>query len=315
MWASHHNFPSRTILSFLICNRCQSCRKKKSKCSRQQPCSQCVKSGKNSTPSIGRHEERFRSQRHAGVDCTYEDKRLKGGIKTGVVERLNQRIDALESMFLGQGILMQQFMDAGRNRVAPPAFSGRSNSEGEHPTILRMHTDRLKQVLQSAAANSDSDQDTLRDSRAPDAGTKRKRSFDAYVPPKRIHTTSTQDLCSLNPLPKDIDDTLTTYFKLVHPWLPVLHPATFLRRAHDPNRSDGVTMILRAIVAVAAKHVQKSDAEDVSDLSEYAEACRQAVVATAMEGNSIEAVQALLLITFDTVWPYVKVILHVLYCG
>jgi len=74
-------------------------------------------------------------------------------------------------------------------------------------------------------------------------------------------------------------------------------------------------MILRAIVAVAAKHVQKSDAEDVSDLSEYAEACRQAVVATAMEGNSIEAVQALLLITFDTVWPYVKVILHVLYCG
>ncbi|OAQ87949.1 C6 transcription factor [Purpureocillium lilacinum] len=258
---------------------CQSCRKKKSKCSRQQPCSQCVKSG---------------------VECTYEDKRLKGGIKTGVVERLNQRIDALESMFLGQGILMQQFMDAGRNRVAPPAFSGRSSSEGEHPTILRMHTDRLKQVLQSAAANSDSDQDTLRDSRAPDAGTKRKRSFDAYVPPKRIHTTSTQDLCSLNPLPKDIDDTLTTYFKLVHPWLPVLHPATFLRRAHDPNRSDGVTMILRAIVAVAAKHVQKSDAEDVSDLSEYAEACRQAVVATAMEGNSIEAVQALLLITFDT---------------
>ncbi|OAQ90003.1 C6 transcription factor [Purpureocillium lilacinum] len=258
---------------------CQSCRKKKSKCSRQQPCSQCVKSG---------------------VECTYEDKRLKGGIKTGVVERLNQRIDALESMFLGQGILMQQVMDAGRNRVAPPAFSGRSNSEGEHPTILRMHTDRLKQVLQSAAANSDSDQDTLRDSRAPDAGTKRKRSFDAYVPPKRIHTTSTQDLCSLNPLPKDIDDTLTTYFKLVHPWLPVLHPATFLRRAHDPNRSDGVTMILRAIVAVAAKHVQKSDAEDVSDLSEYAEACRQAVVATAMEGNSIEAVQALLLITFDT---------------
>ncbi|UNI13368.1 hypothetical protein JDV02_000118 [Purpureocillium takamizusanense] len=258
---------------------CQSCRKKKSKCSRQQPCSQCVKSG---------------------VECTYEDKRLKGGIKTGVVERLNQRIDALESMFLGQGILMQQFMDAGRSRVGPPTSPGRSNSEGEHPTILRMHTDRLKQALQSAAANADSDHDGQGGGRLPELGTKRKRSFEAYAAPKRIHTTSTEDLCSLNPLPKQVDDTLTTYFKVVHPWLPVLHPSTFLRRARDPNRSDGVTLIIRAIVAVAAKHVVKTDAEEVSDLSEYAEVCRQGVTSTATEANSIEAVQALLLITFDT---------------
>ncbi|KAJ6447287.1 subtilisin-like protein [Purpureocillium lavendulum] len=282
---------------------CQSCRKKKSKCSRQQPCSQCVKSG---------------------VECTYEDKRLKGGIKTGVVERLNQRIDALESMFLGQGILLQQFMDAGRSRGAAPVFPGRSDSssEGEqHPTILRMHTDRLRQTLQSVAAGNTvlaaDQQDDLGGGRpAAEAGTKRKRSFEAYAPPKRIHATASDDLCSMNPLPKEIDDALTTYFRVVHPWLPVLHPSTFMRRARDANRPDSVTMILRAVVAVAAKHVQRNDADDVSDLSEYAEACRRGVVTRAMEGNSIEAVQALLLIAFDTIgsgsspspWSLVSVI-------
>ncbi|KAM3503578.1 hypothetical protein MY10362_004112 [Beauveria mimosiformis] len=65
---------------------CQLCRKKKAKCSRQQPCSQCLKSG---------------------ADCVYEDKRSKGGVKIGVIERLTQRIgglaytiEATESLYL-----------------------------------------------------------------------------------------------------------------------------------------------------------------------------------------------------------------------
>lgn len=50
---------------------CQYCRKKKSACSRTQPCSTCVR---------------------YSVQCVYHDRKSKPGMRTGAIESLNQRV-------------------------------------------------------------------------------------------------------------------------------------------------------------------------------------------------------------------------------
>ena len=59
---------------------CQSCRRRKSRCSKQQPCAQC---------------ERLE------VECLYDERR-RPGFKTGALDSLSQRLANLEQMFLGQ---------------------------------------------------------------------------------------------------------------------------------------------------------------------------------------------------------------------
>ncbi|KAH2839427.1 hypothetical protein KXW08_009490 [Aspergillus fumigatus] len=86
-------------LDQLDCNKdkipaCQSCRRKKAKCDREQPCSQCV---------------RF------NVICLYENGRLKPGLRAGAVEQLQRRVETLENMFIGQGILWQKIWDTVSN--------------------------------------------------------------------------------------------------------------------------------------------------------------------------------------------------------
>ena len=208
-------------------------------------------------------------------------------------------------MFLGQGIFLQQFLhDAAGSRAASLVQPQRTGSIGG-PASLTSYTDRLRQTFSSLATGAveeTADEDVV----SPASTNKRKRESEQFVPSKRqplgLSVQSNEDLCYITPLPKEIDDVLTAYFKFVHPWVPVLHPATFVRRARDAERSEGVSLILSAIVAVAAKHhMNPENSDQVVDLSDYAESCRQRVIATAMESNTIEAVQALLLIAFDTV--------------
>jgi len=204
-------------------------------------------------------------------------------------------------MFLGQGIFLQQLIREtgdGRTSSSAPPVRG---SDGELATPLRSYTDKLKQTFCMLAANSDSETEDQGEARMSNPAPKRKRDYEPFVPAKRTPAATGEDLCALDPLPKEIEDVLEAYFKFVHPWVPVLHPSTFTRRARDPERSDGVTMILSAVVAVAAKYVRRPNTENMRDLSEYASACRQNVVTAATESNSIESVQALLLIAFDTV--------------
>lgn len=57
-------------------------------------------------------------------------------------------------------------------------------------------------------------------------------------------------------------------------------------------------MILNAIIAVAAPY---ATGEEFTDVKQRAAAFRQNVITAALEDGSLEAIQALLLIAFDTV--------------
>ncbi|KID81441.1 Transcription factor, fungi [Metarhizium guizhouense ARSEF 977] len=253
---------------------CLSCRKKKSKCSREQPCTQCVKSS---------------------VECTYDDRRQKGGYRTGVIEQLCQRMDSLESMFLGQGIWLQQFLrGTGGERVAQP---GRVADLSD----LHSHANRLKQTFCSLAANGELEAREHGVSFLQNSPTKRKCEEESLHPLKRVHAAATsEDLGTISTLPKEIDDTMIRYFETIHPWLPVLHPLTFIKRARSPERPAKVDMILDAIVAITAKYLQKDHTKDAPNAGNYAEACKRKAMSAAVESNSIESIQALLLLAFDT---------------
>ena len=105
-----------------------SCRKRKTKCTREQPCSQCSR---------------------MNLECHYDDSRERSGVKTGAIESLNQRLSMLEHMFLGQGILFERLLvstsstghdsssDSLQDR-ATPSHSGvpSANTNTNHVMIL-----------------------------------------------------------------------------------------------------------------------------------------------------------------------------------
>jgi hypothetical protein len=60
-------------------------------------------------------------------------------MKTGAIDRIHRRLDALENMFLGQGVLWQQLWNqvhATNNGACPPMTGN-----------LYEHTEQLKQKL------------------------------------------------------------------------------------------------------------------------------------------------------------------------
>ncbi|OAA69343.1 Transcription factor [Akanthomyces lecanii RCEF 1005] len=257
---------------------CQLCRKKKAKCSRQQPCTQCLKSG---------------------VDCVYEDKRSKGGVKIGVIERLSHRLDTLENMFLGQSILMQQFMKG------QSSIKYGSCLQGFASTDFAASTDRVKQALSEVVASIGStENDATETTEAPSARKKRANKEDSETsndPPQKRTRTST---IAVYPTPQfaPVETILEVYFKLIHPWIPVLHPATFLRRAREPERLPGITLVLQAITAMALPYTGVSpETAQAEEMDNHLSRLRHEIIISAIESSSKEAVQALILVAFDTI--------------
>lgn len=214
-------------------------------------------------------------------------------------------------MFLGQAIFLQKLMDQpanGHTRSFPPLPC--PGAGGDHPSNLRSYTEALKGTFSSLAGSVQRDiQHHRLEAAIPNPPLKRKRDYETGQGIQSTATTmettpttkTTGDPCALRPLPNGIEDVMEVYFRYIHPWVPVLHPSKFVKRAHDSSRSDGVTMILRAMVAVTARHMRNQDTE-ATTLIQYATECRQRAIAEAIQSNTIEALQALILVAFDTVF-------------
>lgn len=70
---------------------CSSCRRRKTKCSRDQPCSNCSKIGTSLlrlSPAIVSKLTDF----CPGANCVYDGGKMKPGLRTGAVESLSQRL-------------------------------------------------------------------------------------------------------------------------------------------------------------------------------------------------------------------------------
>jgi hypothetical protein len=248
---------------------CQPCRRKKAKCSRQMPCSQCVKNG---------------------LSCMYDKEKGKPGMKAGAIDRLHRRIDALENMFLGQGVLWQQLWDR---------IDNTNNDTSPNPGIgnLQENTEQLKQRLENLGRKRCSDDNNNMDST--DANKRRRISQSTYATAAQPPHHCNLDHASIPP--DLVDDLVKFYFSHIHPWIPVLHVRQFQQRMQSPEERIKMNSILQAITSVCVRFSHDPRLGDADNRSKLAESSRQAVILQSLESFSVEGLQALIICAFDTI--------------
>ncbi|GFG23199.1 uncharacterized transcriptional regulatory protein C1683.13c [Aspergillus udagawae] len=265
---------------------CQSCRRKKAKCDREQPCSQCVR---------------------YNVICLYDNGRLKPGLRAGAVEQLQRRVEALESMFIGQGILWQKIWDT----VSSSTDDVQQNGREPERTGLDQVRDRVKDTLLQLAEDNEGSLRSVVDETRDD-------SIEQDVPPAKRRKLESQYSATKRPTPPGhsssahlgapglpsrevMNDLVEFYFANVHHWIPILHVRKFREQIQTTEGWDKAIHILHAIVATCIRFSHHRDAGTTEVRREVAVASRQKVILNSMESFSVENLQALVIIAFDTI--------------
>ncbi|KAB8220936.1 fungal-specific transcription factor domain-containing protein [Aspergillus novoparasiticus] len=259
---------------------CQSCRKKKARCSREQPCSQCV---------------RF------DVACVYDDRRLKPGLRAGAVDQLYRRIDTLENMFLGQSILWKQVWEALHpNAALPSAPDEDSHNEESTGRQLAGAREAMKKSMLQLAETKDKEGTSMEGehNNGGDFRSPKRRKVDVVSTPQQP-SRNTTDFDILN---SDLVHHLVEfYFANIHHWIPILHVRRFREQIQSYKGRQKAIYILHAIVALCSRFSDDSRLGSDAEKAELAEKSRQRVILSSMESFSVENLQALVIIAFDTI--------------
>lgn len=109
---------------------------------------------------------------------------------------------------------------------------------------------------------------------------------------------------SPSPLPDSdvLEQIVDAYFSTVHHWMPFIHQRRFRARLLDPIESKKMTVLLHGLTVVAFRQV-KTDSISLDEAAMEEQICvsRNVVMLNAMDGLSIENLQALALVAFDRV--------------
>ncbi|KAJ0114020.1 hypothetical protein J7T55_007854 [Diaporthe amygdali] len=243
------------------------------------------------------------------LECVYDERKLKPGLRSGAIEHLSQRITALENMFLGQGMLWQQNITKIWRRlddVAPERVSNPSPPDSGCSmvgTSLQECTAQLRKTLSSASGDGNSwalpPSEKETSTRVHDV-----QHHQANPLPSRMdseHRITTGDDNELPP-----DDVLfllvETYFRLIHPWIPMLHVRNFRQRMKDPLQRSQITTICHAIISICARFSNDPRlGQDSAARDQKAKRSRDTVILQSMQSFSVENLQALIIIAFDTI--------------
>ncbi|KAJ2904061.1 Quinic acid utilization activator [Zalerion maritima] len=304
---------------------CQGCRRRKLRCSRDQPT--CV------------HCSRL------GSECVYDLRKNKPGLRPGAVESLNRRVEALEQA-LQQGRHDGPDGPDGAHSVernSHPNFN--SNPQIEQPilSVLSTLASELTKLNERVALSSGQGQadssGSIQASPKHDGST----PSDEYQrpqlqrPPKRRRLDSCGNIQievdaqleelrhSSTTLPSRalLDEILVAYFSYVQPWIPILHETSFRRRLQQVRYEDGgttrgFTLLLHAIVVGALRLVGgqgTSMGHDAwgnvmsgvgtgmrdEDVAAQVEKSRNYVLLRAMSNLSVENLQALIIVAFTDI--------------
>ncbi|KAL2862666.1 transcription factor domain-containing protein, partial [Aspergillus lucknowensis] len=251
---------------------CQSCRRKKARCSREQPCSQCV---------------RF------DVPCIYDDRRLKPGLRAGVVENLSRRLETLENMFLGQEILWKQMWETLHPNSQFPDLSSEVRGRDGPREEIREQQEQLKTSLLRVAASRQT-------SVAPGARPVKRQRVESSVassPEQGLNGLGVAEIIDSDLLGQLVE----FYFHNIHHWIPILHVRRFRHQIQSPEGRDRAIYILYAVIAVCIRFIHDPRLPDEDRKARVAETCRQKVVLCGLEAFSVENLQALVIIAFDTI--------------
>ncbi|KAF1922533.1 uncharacterized protein M421DRAFT_77921 [Didymella exigua CBS 183.55] len=236
---------------------CNGCRKAKLRCSRDRPnCLHC---------------------RKTGLECIYESKRNKPGLKPGAVENLHRRLDELERR------LEEKDASEARHPGGDADNSTVSVSNGSDATahdVLALLARELPKLVgqnktQSVTTPALSEQSY-----------KRRRLDDTSDVPSWTGDAPTLPRADM------LETILTAYFTHVHPWIPMIHQGRFFERLADETRRDQLLIILHAMVLAASKFVPGATVQ-------VFEHTRKWIICSAMDSLSVENLQALTILTFN----------------
>ncbi|PSN65475.1 hypothetical protein BS50DRAFT_556125 [Corynespora cassiicola Philippines] len=263
--------PSKAASESLACN---GCRRAKLRCSRDRPnCAHC---------------------RKTGLDCVYETKRVKPGLKAGAVENLHRRLDALEQLVLAKESASQtSHSTVGEREIA----SQEASRESAAQNVLALLAKELPKLLNGSATTPLQNDSASR-------GAKRRRLDDNEVEMRPLQLDDAPSL----PDPELLETFISAYFFHIHPIIPMIHQARFRQRLADTTGRKDLDAILHSMIIAASKFIPDNGLS-----TPLLNRTRRWVVSTAMECLSLENLQALIIIAFTDIgdgntakaWPLI----------
>ncbi|KAG0645331.1 putative transcriptional regulatory [Hyphodiscus hymeniophilus] len=252
---------------------CQSCRKRKLKCSRERPsCSQC---------------SRLR------CECLYLLKQ-KPGIQSGAVNNLNKRLEFLECLLLDVSgsrkpqlafLDLEASSDSGSAEDRASNISFKSNG-AQLPSIHQI--DHLTEISSPASSRGNS------------LGKRKHRSGDIEGSSLKLGNWNMDGVLPPLPSPRLLQAIVTMHFQKVHHWAPILHQKRFQEKLENLDERRELELLLHGLVSASIKYVKVEDF-GVTQAEMERQICvsRNAVILKAMEIPSVENLQALVLVAFD----------------
>ncbi|KAB5576333.1 hypothetical protein GE09DRAFT_620751 [Coniochaeta sp. 2T2.1] len=245
---------------------CVSCRRRKSKCSRERPsCSQCI---------------RLRAE------CIYVTKQ-KPGLKAGAIDNLSSRLRVLEELFL----------DNGGNRKPQLAFldgdADHANNGQLGPLGPASDATQRNNGESTPAAEDTSPEDATSNNGSP---RKRRRIEEAS------HWADDADGPWMPPLPSlpVLEAIVEAHFRTLHHWMPILHETRFRAKLRDSRERTRIAVVFHALVSTSIKYIDLVSFEmTLEDVQRQIRISRRAVMLNAMDSLSIENTQALAFLAFD----------------
>ncbi|CCF41954.1 hypothetical protein CH063_12076, partial [Colletotrichum higginsianum] len=285
---------------------CQGCRRRKLRCSRDQPvCSHC---------------------KRLDSPCVYDLKKNKPGIKPGAVESLNRRVEVLENALLQKSHGERGF----------PGSHGHDDESGGHApaesqnvvgilSLLarELHKLNSKNRLNSQAGTPEGGADHAVLSPATSSSSRRhtvdgievvahphnqprkRRRVDSCGNPNIDLAYPLEDLENITtslPPPDLLEDVINVYFNIIQPWIPILHETQFRRRVHDPEQLPRLVVVLHAMVVAALRYVDSPETRpSAQEVERRALRSRNIVILNAMDQLSVENLQALVILAFNDI--------------
>ncbi|KAF5020127.1 hypothetical protein F66182_7859 [Fusarium sp. NRRL 66182] len=261
---------------------CQGCRRRKLRCSRDKP--------------ICNHCQRLDSP------CVYDAKRNKPGMKPGAVESLSRRVEALENTVYenpqhserGQPLDSSEIIGAFSSLIQE--LRGLVSSSTQPLPIQTIHSSPAQpQHATPGSVSLSSTHDVHHQPR-------KRRRVDSCGNPNIELASQLGELGSTSsqlPPPELLEEIINAYFILVQPWIPILHETRFRSRFYSHEQLPCLAVLLHAIVVAAVRFVD-GDGEKPSERQVETWTCRSRsiVLLSAMDGMSVENLQALSIIAF-----------------
>jgi hypothetical protein len=108
---------------------------------------------------------------------------------------------------------------------------------------------------------------------------------------------------------------LDAYFSIAHPFIPIIHEMLFRSRLRDPNERPKLVVVLHAMMVCALRYVanERLATDWLETYPGALQRSREFVILAAMDGLSVENMQALIIVTFvhisdgqaNKAWPLI----------